>query len=275
MATPRSEAYLKSRDSEDTIRDPAAESVAGNKIDHYGVLSPIVNSGIEFYLSTPWRYEELESTDSFASLEATLADGITQSINAYVSSKDLEERIQKLDASQFSRYVLRLTTFEDTQRSIAAGNKTFISIFSKMFHILKRISTETASDPNNWKIVYKLSMLNLDHLRPYFSTYLAESQNWSGIFDHLEVSESGGVAFKPGFPGLAKIPVNKHKNSPVELAEDESILLRDIEISSPTIGCPISFKPANVQALWTLYAHNAKRLSLPPLNSDDTEASLS
>ena len=61
MATAKSEAVKKYMNGEATIRMPTTDPDLENRIDHYAVLSQIIDGGIQRYLSEPEYYYSLSA----------------------------------------------------------------------------------------------------------------------------------------------------------------------------------------------------------------------
>ncbi len=284
MPTPRSESTEKALHHHSDIREPTSRYDAENKIDHYAVLSQIITSGIDRYLSNPDYQSALQDAHSIANLDVNLRIDIKQIVLLTLKDADFAAHHQSLITSVKQRRSFDESLWPTIENNLTAGVDTFVSSTSYVFDILRsRLNPNTAANPNNWHILDKLAKLNLTAFSAYFRTYLPVHQNWSVFMSQLQESEDGSWKFSPGYPNNA--PINKIaaenfvsslSSGNLMLHNDlEKIALKDIQLDKVTIGCPVTFESGTVKKLWETYASQAHRILTTPAisSSGGNEAS--
>ncbi len=283
MPTPRSESIEKARDENTVIREPTAEDDSENKIDHYSVLSQVINSGVDRYLSNPEYHSSIQKATSIYNLDANLGADIEQVVLATLKDEEFKAHHESLITSAEQRLFHNPNSFKTIDKNIIAGIKTFVSSTSYLFHITStKIGPEVASNKDNWTILDKLAKLNLSAFSAYYRTYFITHENYSRFLFQTKISENGGLAFKKGYPKNA--PVN-YQSTPAfkGMVNKQSYILnegrpvtltKDVPLSHVTVGCPITFEPEVIQKLWNIYADQAYRIfTTPAVSPGDIEAS--
>lgn len=284
MPTPRSEAIKNALDGSSNIRPILNDNERENRIDHYAVLSQVMQVGIDAYFDTPAAQTNTSQTHSLEELEATLRTEIHQSIIVVLESDAYAAHYQSLRTSQHQRSEAG-NRWPDVSLNISAGIGTFLAVVSEVFHILQsRLGVEAASHPGNWRIVDRIAKLNMHAFAAFQETYLRKSkfENWSALIEQLEVGREGQIQFQAGYPGNAPIRTNII-NKEGELKKTDYILdgslplgkLRNIAGYDSAIGCPVTFRPDTVSKLWGAYATEAYRIATTPATATtgDTVAS--
>lgn len=281
MPTPRSESIIKARKGETDIREPKSKYDNENKIDHYAVLSQVINAGIDTYLSNPDYHSPLLQAASHNELERALRSDIGDVILATLKDAAFTAHHESLVQSQSQRHQQHSGRHRDIEGSIMAGATTFTNTFTYIHKALSRLGPEVAAHPDNWELADRIAKLNITSSYAYYSTYLATYENWPEFMNHTEVFNDGSVKFLPGYPGDAfvteAVATNRRmlETKHFDVRGDEPLVaVKDIELSEDTIGCPVTFHPGTIKKLWAVYAEQAYRIDTTPAisNADDTEA---
>ncbi|UTX51625.1 hypothetical protein KI440_01595 [Candidatus Saccharibacteria bacterium TM7i] len=280
MTTPRSEAIMKFRSHESTIRPPQSADDIENRGDHYAVLAQVINTGVSEYLDGASGLQDTAAAETLKDVSATLSKKIQSSIFATLHSKSYAEHLANLTASQTRRVALDRAKWDTVELTIMAGTSTFINSAEGIFRMLNTtLGTEVAAHTDNWRILDKLAKLDIYRFSAYYNTYLTQPDNWTHALEHLESSRSGGIEFVAGYPNNAEVPVavTQKDRRGILTREDcditngqPTIALKDVNIQ-PAIGCPVTFEPSIVRRLWGLYAESAQRVTVSSF--DGSEAS--
>lgn len=269
-STPRAEAIIKAGHGETTIRKPEVENDTENKIDHSAVLSQVINSGIDRYLSDSEYHLLLQETHSIRHLDANLKFDLRQVILATLKDASFSAHHHSLIESTQARQELQDDSWSSVDAEIKGGVDTYVDAASRIFDFFKsRFGVEEAIHENNWRLLDKLAKLNVDQFAPYRTTYLVIHQNFSHFREQVKENEDGGFRFLPGFPlnapvTKASLVSNKGLRNSTEFIlneQNETILLKDIPLRKVTTGCPITFKRDTVIKLWDVYRAQAYRLA--------------
>lgn len=274
MATPRSEAIVKARSGSSDIRPSLHKDSLENKIDHYAVLSQVINNGISDYLENPPENSQLYNARSLNDLSAALRGEVSDTIIQTLLSDTFKDHFDSLHESQMQRHAMDTSKWDDLMLNILAGTTTFVQNFSSIFSILQRhYGVEVASHPDNWRIADRLAKLEIHQLSAYTGRYLHEFRNWPEMIEHIDVSSDGSAEFKAGYPGDARIFIaaqylsTPQDNGPAYNLDGTPVLvpaqLKDMDTSA-TIGCPVTFSPKIIKELWGVYTSHAHRILTEP-----------
>ncbi|HWT40688.1 MAG TPA: hypothetical protein VN081_05490 [Dongiaceae bacterium] len=285
MPTPRSESIYKALQGETEIRPPQTPYDVENKIDHFAVLSQVINHGVRMYIDHPPAETELATATSLDSLSGMLRGEVSDAILEALHSDTFAAHHKSLSESQNLRHTMNEGRWRDISMNILAGSTTFVSSFSYIFSMLMRhLGSDVAAHPDNWRIADRVAKLEIHQFSAYYTTYLATFQNWSAMMEHFEISSTNSVQFKNGYPANAPVPavvaagrarILETKDFMLD-GSQPLVLVKDIETSG-AIGCPVTFSPEIIRDLWKLYATEAYRVvTTPPIaNSGDIAASIS
>lgn len=282
MPTPRSESIYKAVHATTEIRPPVERNDIENKIDHYAVLSQVINEGVTRYIHEPQADSKLATATSTYDLEGILRGEVSDSILNTLTSDAFRAHFDSLHSSQTQRHMMDSSRWNDVALNILAGTTTFVHSFSHIHSMLQRhLGEAVASNPDNWRIADRIAKLEIHQFSAYYNTYLTTFQNWSAMMEHFEITETRGVQFKAGYPGDALVPLPVTEQRPIlenkDFALDGSqplLAIKDMD-TSQAIGCPVTFTPDTVKNLWGLYVQHAHRILTTPAvaSSGDIEAS--
>jgi len=283
MASSRGESIDKYRSRETSIRVPISENDNPNKIDHYAVLAQVIDQAVFDFCDDPGYNKSLYSAKTLIEVQERLRHDMEAVVLTALTSEQFINHHQSLSASQEQRVKIDSAKWSNIEQNIAAGSTTFANSFSYLFSILQsHLGTDTASHPDNWRLLDRIAKLNINAFSAYYTTYLSNRDNWTAFIDQIELTSNGGVQFKPGFPKEAPISVVSTSYyarilTNVDLRIDGTtplMQLKDVELSDDTIGCPVTFCNENLKKLWEIYASQAYRVTNEQaLSSGDTEAS--
>lgn len=285
MTTPRAEAIKKSGENVTIIRDYDSENPLENRIDHYAVLSQVINEGVRIFLSDEQLLSRTAQATSLPGLDAALRNSIYDATMSALKTAAFAAHAQALRESQEAR-AKDGSRDRDIGIHILSGAGTFIQTFSLLFHFLEsRLGIEVASHKENWRLADRIAKLPMHAFMAYQETYLRHTRhhNWDELMAQLESGPQGGVRFRSGFPRNALVPESLTR--PVTDSEPDDagfsldgtvplIPLHGVVDFETAIGCPVTFTQNNLRGLWSVYAMEAHRIKLTPaiLPSDDTEA---
>jgi hypothetical protein len=269
MSTPRSKAIHLSKSNElHTVpKDGAAAERDDYKIEHYAYLGRLINTGIRTFFDDDAALTVVTSTSTEASLRGELTHGLLHSI----VDNDASELYEVLNTSQLRR---SHSDF-DLAEMINAGLNTYADNTKAVYDILAaNYGHLAARHPSNASILDRLSKLHVTQIPLFAKVYLndfveqGEPNNSHLFLEMIEQAADGGFRFKKGYPENAYIPNGALKlktnrmSSYVPILGDETLKLKNIELKSVTIGCPISFEPLIGKKLWNLYAQQRYNILL-------------
>lgn len=285
MENPRAESVIKSHRGETDIRLPrkGGDSLP-NHIDHYAVLSQVINAGVTAFLHDQPTLLAVQGIRRHFDLDTAIEKSLNEAIIDTFESRQFSRHRMSLEASQSRRYELGLSYSIDVGTDIKNGVGTSINTFSNIYSILSsRINPEVAAHPDNWHLSDRIAKLSLRALTIYSATYLGRHENWSHFIEQTRIAPHGAVQFVSGYPWDAKVShpfMNGEKGfrDPSIFKLDDSqplIRLRDTSEYNSKIGCPVTFKNKNLSGLWRVYANQSYRIDTVPPNVSlgDSEAS--
>lgn len=267
MATPRSESIkLALSDHVGAVRSHHNAGGVEGKIDHYAYMARVIHAGVEGFFESDYSLAEIAKADSVKALDHVMTSTLLLHLTLALESPEFEELTAHLEASQAERRTINPAYHPSIEWTLIAGVNTYMNTSAGLYSALEEsFGVEVASSPTNASIIDRLSKLNISQFIPYKHTYLdnaADSPmpNVQYFIKQFDKSPSGDVRFKVNFPGNALIPVPATQNKGMWGTEDflvdgnKTTLLRDIPPDIATVGCPISFDPAQGRQLWALYA---------------------
>ena len=229
-----------------------------NRVEHYGALGVIFDQGIDSLMNNEVLLAQLHMCSSVAQLRRHYTDALSVSMQqALIDNPTIYDELTR---SQSSRVTVNPNVWGHVEQSIDAGAQTAVNTIEATYELLSDLfGNEAAHHSSNSAIVDKMAKLNIDHMTLYRDVYVESSENQTEARNHFTYKAGESIKWAQGFPGNAPIPVALSKPKRIISRADlslsqECIPLKDISTTFPeTIGCPITFTPASIRNLWTLY----------------------